>query len=77
MQFERSTWIRVCVSLMLFLILFAIPGFAQNDDEDASPWYEVPALDPAKPWLQWLLVVGFGAFCVLIAMKNPHRSHLD
>jgi len=50
---------------------------AQSQDEAEGPWYDVPALPPEKPWLQWVVGTVFGLACLAMALKNPHRTHLD
>ena len=68
-------WLRVTILVGVVLLVLAAPALAQ-DDED-KPFFDVPALPPEKPWIQWLLGVGFMIGCLGIAFKNPHRTHLD
>lgn len=73
-----SAWPRIArfgVVLLLFVIVLAQPAIAQ-DDEDV-PYVDVPALEFTRPWIQWLFGAGFIIACMLIAFKNPHRTHLD
>ena len=75
MPLRRSVWVRLGLTLAVVLAQFALP--ARADDEDKTPWQDVPALEWQKPWRQWLFGAGFVMICVGIAFKNPHRSHLD
>lgn len=61
---------------MLFVLVLATPALAAEDD---GPFRE-PGIDYAptqKPYVAWLagsvIIVAF----LLIAFKNPHRSHMD
>jgi hypothetical protein len=61
-----------------FVMLASVPGaFAQSSDVDDTPFYDVPALDDTRPWLQWLVGLVLVALCVGVALRNPHRTHLD
>ncbi len=52
---------------------------AQSRDEEKGPFREpgITYMEHSKPYVQWLagaLIIGA---CLMIAFKNPHRSHLD
>ena len=68
---------RVALALTLLLAIFAAPAFAQQDKDEDLRWYDVPALDQKRVWIPWIAAFLFAAGCVLIAFKNPHRTHLD
>lgn len=72
----RFARIRFALALAVLLFVAALPALAAGEDEDL-PYLDVPALTFTKPWVQWLIGAGFVAVCLLIAFKNPHRSHLD
>ncbi|MGD8450704.1 MAG: hypothetical protein PVJ57_02700 [Phycisphaerae bacterium] len=74
MSYGWSRFFRLAAALLVLLIVVAEPAFAQDDE---PPYVDVPVMEFTKPWLQWLFGVGFIAVCMLIAFKNPHRSHLD
>ncbi len=71
-------WVRLAITITMVLLITAGPALAADDDED-KPWFDpaVGRLTAEKPWLQWLVGVGFLVGVAAIAFKNPHRSHLD
>ncbi len=68
---------RLALALTLLLAIFAAPAFGQQDKDEDLRWYDVPALDQKRVWIPWIAAFLFTAGCVLIAFKNPHRTHLD
>jgi len=59
--------------------VLAAPAGAQSGEEEKGPFREpgITYMEYSKPYIQWLagaLIIGA---CLLIAFKNPHRSHLD
>jgi hypothetical protein len=77
----RYRWLRpVRAWLATFLIVFilAAPALAQDDDEK-KPFREpgIRYLEHRKPYVEWLAGSVIIIACLLIAFKNPHRSHLD
>ena len=68
---------RLTLALTLVLAIFAAPAFAQQNEDDDLRWYDVPALEQKRIWIPWVAAFLFTAGCVLIAFKNPHRTHLD
>ena len=76
---RRRRGLTLLTSVLVLLIAIAgAPGAAAQDQDKAEgPWYDVPALPPQKPWLQWVVGTVFGLACLAVALKNPHRTHLD
>ena len=72
----ENRWIRVAIAFVLVAMMLIPTAEAQRKDDD-TPFYDVPAIAHEKPYIQWIVGVAFGIGCVLIAFKNPHRSHLD
>ena len=72
----RRKW-RSALALTLLLAMFATPAFAQRDKDEDLRWYDVPALEQKRIWIPWVTAFLFTAGCMLIAFKNPHRTHLD
>ncbi len=68
---------RLALALTLLLAIFAAPAFAQQNEDDDLRWYDVPTLEQKRVWIPWVAAFLFTAGCVLIAFKNPHRTHLD
>jgi len=62
--------------ILALLVSLASPTLAQ-DQPDRTPYYGVPVLPQRKAWLQWVMGSLFTALCLIGAMKNPHRTHLD
>jgi hypothetical protein len=71
----RPRWLRKLLATTLALAMVA-PAMAQSREED-KPFYDVSVKEHAKPYIQWTVAVLFMAGVLLIAAKNPHRSHLD
>lgn len=74
---RRSRRRLAILSLILILGFSAAPAAAQRKKDQGKRWYDVPALPQKKHWAPWIVAFLFAAGCVLIAFKNPHRTHLD
>ena len=61
-------------AVLLVLTLSAAPARAQDKEE---PFFDVNIKKHVKPYVPWIIAVGFMVGCLLIGFKNPHRSHLD
>jgi hypothetical protein len=72
---SRRFWPRL--GLVLFLLLPVSLANAADEEKDEGPWYDVPALPHRTNWVPWVIASAFIVSCVGVAMKNPHRSHLD
>lgn len=57
-------------------LLLSAPALGQDKGERQPP-YDVYGLPPEKVWVPWIFAFLFLVGCVLIALKNPRRSHLD
>lgn len=73
---RRGHWFRLgLLPVVLVAALWVAPVRAQ----DGAPFREpgISYLEEKGPYIEW----GFGALiviaCLLIAFKNPHRSHMD
>lgn len=64
------------VVLAAILAVGVAPAFAQNNKKE-EPFYDVPVMTAQKPYIPWVISVFFVAAILAIAMKNPHRTHLD
>lgn len=51
-------------------------AFAADDDEKLPP-FDVAGLPHTRIWVPWLAAFLIMAVCLLVALKNPRRSHLD
>jgi len=49
----------------------------RSRDDNPQPPYDVPALERKKIIVPWVFAFLFAAATIAVAMKNPHRSHLD
>jgi hypothetical protein len=52
---------------------------ALAQEEPQGPYREegIRYVEGGKPYLQWALGVLFIVGCMVLAFKNPHRTHLD
>lgn len=71
---------RLTIAAMLAGLLIAPAALAQRtkkSDEPKLPPYDVPGVKHGKQWAPWVAAFLFTGACLLVAFKNPHRSHLD
>lgn len=75
MRRRPLTWFRLAAAGVVSLALLAAPVRA----EDEKPFQEpgIAFAEREKPYIQWLAGILIVAACLLIAFKNPHRTHLD
>jgi hypothetical protein len=59
------------------IVALACSTAAPAETEEPQPPWDVPAMKQTKVWVPWVVAFLFAAGCVLVAFKNPHRSHLD
>lgn len=72
----RTHWRRAALFGALLLSAFAPPSYAQKKIEVEEP-YDVPGLTRSKVIVPWIFAFIFAGGIILIAFKNPHRTHLD
>ena len=60
----------------LLLGAWLVAGVALGQDE-ALPPYDVQGLEHKRVWIPWMFAFGFAILTVVIAFKNPRRSHQD
>lgn len=70
---RRRRWISRAAVGIVTAALCAVPAVAADAVTDVDT---VPK-NKKMPWINWGLGVLFIAGCVGLAVKNPHRSHLD
>jgi len=75
MKTIRRCWVRAGFAVGV-LLLSAAPALAQNADKVLPP-FDVAGLEHKKIWVPWVFAFLFAAGCILIAFKNPRRTHLD
>jgi hypothetical protein len=71
-----ARWVRRAAVGALALAIVSPPALAQSPD-DKQPPYDVNGLPQSKQIVPWIFAFLFAALCLLVALKNPHRSHLD
>lgn len=81
MNQRRAKLWRWGLSGLLALLFCVAPVPAQQNEEDEGP-YRQPGLEyrdesTSKVYLDWGLGAVIIVAMLLIAAKNPHRSHLD
>jgi hypothetical protein len=61
-------------------LCLALPVAAQQQGEDTGPFRE-PGIryrtNSSKPYLQWVVGAAIVVAGLMVAAKNPHRSHMD
>jgi hypothetical protein len=74
-MFRKQTW-RCAAAAILSLAFVAPPALAQDDEEQPPP-YDVTAIKRERQWVPWVAAFLFATAVILVAFKNPHRTHLD
>lgn len=76
MKSSRASWsARLAVALLVAGFSCA-PALAKKEVEQLPP-YDVQAMQHQSVWIQWVFAFLFVAGVTAIAIKNPHRTHLD
>ncbi len=78
MRLRPSRVVRLLCGAVVMLGLCAAPAAAQQKKDD-KPFQE-PGLvfaDSTMGYIQWLAGVLLVVAVTVVAIKNPHRSHLD
>ena len=76
----RKTLIAVAFRVLTavsVLPMLAVTALAEKKDVESFPPYVVVGYEPGSQWIGWVLAFLFAVGCLLMAFKNPHRSHLD
>ncbi len=68
---------RIGLICVVTLALFAPPAMAADDDDGRYREPNISYLEFRKPYIEWIAGTLIIIACVLIAFKNPHRTHLD
>ena len=61
---------------VVMTLMLCVPGAFAQDDEPQAP-FDVQGRKHHTNWVAWTASFLFAVGVVLIAFKNPHRSHLD
>jgi hypothetical protein len=66
-------------TLALTVCLLLVPAVRAQDEEEDKPFQEpgITYRQTQKPYIEWLAGMLIVVACLLIAAKNPHRTHLD
>jgi hypothetical protein len=57
---------------LLLTLTTALPALAED-----QPYSDVPLTEVSGPYIQWIFLALFTVLTLLVAFKNPHRTHLD
>ncbi len=79
MRLSRIRFRRLA-ALALTACLLVVPTVrAQDESEEEKPFQEpgITYRQAQKPYIEWVAGLLIVVACGLIAVKNPHRSHLD
>lgn len=79
MRNRLARLVRIAAGLVLCLVLLTPPALAQDENEFHDPAinYKNPNDFKAKMYIDGLCTTVMVVAVILIATKNPHRSHLD
>ena len=79
MHYARGPKGAVCVLAAGLLIGLVAPTVRAADAPPDKPFEEpgITYMQRSDAYIQWIAGSLFIAACLLIAFKNPHRSHLD
>lgn len=77
MSRRRSKLARWASAAVVGFSFLAPPAVAQESKTDPQPPFDVSGLPRKKQIVPWIFAFLFVALCLLVALKNPHRSHLD
>lgn len=74
-----STFLRRLAVVAVTSILFFSPASFGQEEEAKGPFREpgITYREVQKPLLAWVAGMLIVVACLLVAAKNPHRSHLD
>ena len=61
------------IAALALVLCAAVPALA----DDAGPYYDVPVQELQSPYIQWIFLALFTVLTMLVAFKNPHRTHMD
>ena len=76
MRVRPRAWVRWAMMVVLALGVSANPARA----EDEKPPFTEPGIDfvtPQTAYIQWIAGTLIILACTFVAIKNPHRSHMD
>ena len=68
---------RLALLVVTVGVLFVVPARAE---EPADKPFEEPGityLQRRDPYIEWIAGTLLAAACLIVAFKNPHRTHLD
>ncbi len=75
MRVRSPRWLRLVLPLVLLLTLCVTPVRAADEKPFQEP--NINFAERSAEYIQWVAGAVFIAACLLIAVQNPHRSHLD
>jgi hypothetical protein len=77
MRVRRHRMARLGVLAVVFLALVAVPARAADTPERPFEEPGITFLAYHDPYMEWLAGAVIIVACLIVAFKNPHRTHMD
>jgi len=75
MDLIARRFVRLAAAVAVSLATMAGPALADEDEPFHEPG--INYVEHKDPYIQWIAGAVIIAGCLVVAFKNPHRTHLD
>ncbi len=77
MRVRPPRLVRLAIAAVTILSLSAAPALAQEKEEKPFEEPGITYVERRGPYIEWIAGALIVIACLLVAFKNPHRTHLD